>query len=410
MRALSPLFPRLSAVLLALVLAACGGTPSEKKVDTVPDAGNPDAGAPDAGGPDAGAPDSGSPDAGSPDAGSPDAGEPDRVMPDNLSELGLFTGSPSDGGMHPVAGNVPYTLTAPLFSDYAVKSRTLFVPPGKAARYDAKAVLDLPVGTFITKTFSYPADMRAPTQAVRAVETRVLIRQPSGWEAYPYLWNADQTEATMAAGGRVVPVEFIDLHGVTQKISYLVPSRNQCLTCHHLQNATGEQVMLPIGVKARYLNRTNTYDGVEVNQLQHLAQLGRLEGLPALADVPHAPDPFDSTQADLSTRARTYLDINCAHCHNPQGTAGITSRLFLNIDNVDLFNLGECKRPGSAGSGVGGEFDIVPGDHATSILWYRMDTTESGKMMPQIGRSLRHEEGSKLLADWIDSLSPRPCK
>lgn len=54
-------------------------------------------------------------------------------------------------------------------------------------------------------------------------------------------------------------------------------------------------------------------------------------------------------------------------------------------------------------------FDLVPGDHTASILWFRMQTTESGKMMPAIGRALRHAEGADLIAAWIDSLPPRDC-
>ncbi|MCY1036270.1 hypothetical protein OV207_32845 [Corallococcus sp. BB11-1] len=403
--------PRLSVVLLALVLAACGSSdpeaPGPDAGTSVPDAGTADAGVPDSGVPDAGPEDAGVPDAGAPDAGPDDAGP--LVIPNVLSGFGLFTGSPADGGLVPVEGNVPYTLSTPLFSDYSVKLRTLSIPAGKVAHYEPNEALDLPVGTLISKTFAFPADLRKPDQDVRYIETRILVRQPSGWEAWPYVWNT-QTEATLATGGRSRDVTFIDLEGNTRAFKYSVPSKNQCQQCHHLQDEAGEQVMHPIGVKARYLNHTNTYGGAERNQLEYLASLGKLDGLPAVAERPKAPDAFNPAAADLATRARTYLDINCAHCHNPKGTAGITSQLFLNIDNTNLFTLGECKRPGSAGSGVGGEFDIVPGNHAESILWYRMHTEESGKMMPQIGRVVHHAEGSKLVADWIDSLPAKTCK
>ncbi|NPC86834.1 hypothetical protein HPC49_52710, partial [Pyxidicoccus fallax] len=369
----------------------------------------------DAGG-DSGIPDAGEDgDAGTPDGGG-DAGPgvPDGsvVIPNSLSGFGLFTGSPADGGLKPVAGNVPYELTTPLFSDYAVKSRTLHVPPGKAAGYHARDVLDLPVGTLITKTFAFPADLREPDKDVRVIETRVLVRQPGGWEAYPYFWNEAQTEATLANGGRVVrDVQLIDEQGVTRKFDYLVPSKNQCLKCHHVLDGAQNQVMVPIGVKARYLNREHTYgDGQTRNQLQHLAGLGMLTGLPPLPEVPHAPDAFDSEAADLDTRARTYLDINCAHCHNPKSQAGETSRLFLDIATMDKFSLGICKRPGSAGSGVGGEFDIVPGSPSVSILWYRLNTEESGKMMPELGRAIRHDQGSQLIFDWIDAMPDRSCE
>ncbi|MFP2908873.1 SO2930 family diheme c-type cytochrome [Pyxidicoccus sp. 3LFB2] len=415
----------LATVLLTAALASCSGgedpppSPSGDAGTSVPDdSGTPpvDSGTPDAGvdaGVDSGTPDAGD-DAGTPDAGDAGPGLPDGsvVIPTSLSELGLFTGSPATGGLQPVEGNVPYALTTPLFSDYSLKSRTLYIPPGKTAGYRASDLLDLPVGTLITKTFSFPADLREPEKNVRVIETRVLVRQPGGWEAYPYFWNAAQTEATLAIGGRLVrDIELIDEAGVTRKFDYLVPSKNQCSMCHHVLDSAQNQVLLPIGVKARYLNRDHDYGGQPRNQLQHLVDLGKLTGLPA-ANVPRAPDAFNEAEADLGLRARTYLDINCAHCHRQNSTAGDTSRMFLDLDSTATLNLnmGVCKRPGSAGSGVGGEFDIVPGDHSVSILWYRMNTEESGKMMPQIGRALRHDQGSQLVADWIDSMPARSCK
>ena len=425
----------LAAVLLTAALASCSGgedppPPGADAGDASPDAGSPpaDSGTPDAGvdagedggtpdagdGGDAGTPDSGSgtPDGG--DAGTADGGDAGATWPPLLlSELGLFTGSPADGGLQPVEGNVPYTLTTPLFSDYALKSRTLHVPPGKTAGYRAQDVFDLPVGTLITKTFSFPADLREPEKNVRVIETRVLMRRPDGWEAYPYFWNEAQTEAALANGGRVVRnVQLIGEDGVRRTFDYRVPSKNECQKCHHVLGTGGTQVMVPIGVKARYLNRDHTYGGQPRNQLQHLADLGKLVELPALEQVPRAPDAFNPAEADLDARARTYLDINCAHCHSAKAQAGDTSRLFLDFGSTaePSLNMGVCKRPGSAGSGVGGEFDIVPGDHSVSILWYRMHTEESGKMMPELGRALRHAEGSRLVADWIDAMPADDCK
>jgi len=54
------------------------------------------------------------------------------------------------------AGVTAYDLNTPLFSDYAHKLRTVWMPNGAAAKYDANAAFDFPVGTIITKTFDYP--------------------------------------------------------------------------------------------------------------------------------------------------------------------------------------------------------------------------------------------------------------
>jgi uncharacterized repeat protein (TIGR03806 family) len=408
---------RVRVLLPLLVACACGEparAPDSGPPDT-PDASSADAAVEDAGLPDAGAPDAGAPDAGPPDAGHdagvrlPDGGLPALVVPSKLSGLGLFQAVPIvDGGLQFAADLIPYELSTALFSDYAVKTRTLRIPEG-AAKWSDHEVLDFPVGTVITKTFAYPADFRSPTQNIRVLETRLLVRQPTGWEAFPFVWDTAQQEATFAPGGRVLNVTFLDADGGTVDTPYLVPSKNQCQECHHLVGQPGQQVIHPIGPKARYLNFETTVGGVAQNQLERLAALGKLTGLPPAAQRPRAIRAFVSADGTLEERARTFLDINCAHCHRPESTAGITSRLFLDIATTDRFHLGECKRPGSAGNDVGGTFDILPGDHTGSILWFRFQTTESGKMMPAIGRALRFNAGADLLAEWIDSLPPRDC-
>ena len=88
----------------------------------------------------------------------------------------------------------------------------------------------------------------------------------------------------------------------------------------------------------------------------------------------------------------------------------MTSQLFLDQANTDLFHLGMCKRPGSAGVGNGGfTFDIVPGSPDTSILYFRTDTTKLGAMMPLLGRSLTHERGAELLHAWIAAMPMTDC-
>ena len=141
--------------------------------------------------------------------------------------------------------------------------------------------------------------------------------------------------------------------------------------------------------------------------------------LAALAEEPAAFD-FARLRAEgvgglsaeeIERGARDYLDINCAHCHNPRGVQGVTSQLFLQHDAEDAFRLGVCKRPGSAGEGTGGlTFDIVPGDPDQSILVFRMETEEVGAMMPLLGRSLAHDEGVELVRAWIAAMEPRVCE
>ncbi|MBD3648037.1 MAG: hypothetical protein HUJ31_11435, partial [Pseudomonadales bacterium] len=106
----------------------------------------------------------------------------------------------------------------------------------------------------------------------------------------------------------------------------------------------------------------------------------------------------------LEVRARDYLDINCGHCHSPTGSAD-TSGLFLHAAETSLRRLGVCKPPIAAGRGSGGRsVSIWPGRPEASIMVYRMEATDPGTLMPELGRSLVHEEGVQLIAEWIRSL------
>ena len=79
-----------------------------------------------------------------------------------------------------------------------------------------------------------------------------------------------------------------------------------------------------------------------------------------------------------------------------------TSGLDLSIEATSGPELGVCKLPIAAGSGTGGRlFSIVPGDPDASILLHRVETTNPGAMMPELGRSLQHREGAELLREWI---------
>jgi len=337
--------------------------------------------------------------------------------PMRLSEMNLFRW---DGGAFTYNARVlAYELNTPLFSDYSLKDRALYVPEGQAMTFTEGGVFDMPVGTAIVKTFSFPADFRAPTEDVTLVETRVLIHTASGWQAWPYLWNEEQTDATLTPSGRVQELSFVDEAGETQTSSYLVPQRNQCQQCHERQTPDGEDTFItPIGPTARNLHRDFPYEAGTTNQLQAFADEGMLTGLPALESIGAARD-FDEVRANvdtlsgeaLDTAARDYLDVNCAHCHNPLGVQGETSQLFLNWDNTDEFRLGVCKRPGSAGAGTGGlTYDIVPGSPDDSILVFRVETTEVGAMMPLIGRSLQHETGARLVRRWVESMPVNTCE
>lgn len=54
----------------------------------------------------------------------------------------------SEGEMAAQPGVTPYELNTPLFSDYAEKRRTVWMPAGKSAAYDPDQAFDFPTGPF----------------------------------------------------------------------------------------------------------------------------------------------------------------------------------------------------------------------------------------------------------------------
>jgi uncharacterized repeat protein (TIGR03806 family) len=311
----------------------------------------------------------------------------DADYKENLSDYGFFKGTLKE--QIPSDGVVLYTLNSPLFSDYASKLRFVKLPTGQSVSYNPDSVLQFPVGTAIVKTFYYPIDERNPKKGRRLMETRVLLHEPKGWVALPYIWNKEQTDAVLEVAGGSDQVSWIDGAGKKQSFEYQVPNMNQCKGCHERSGK-----MTPIGPSVRQLN-----DG---QQLQHWETAGLLKGLPK--DHIPALVNYSDASASLDDRVKAYLDINCAHCHNPTGPAR-SSGLYLTWDSKDRTAYGFLKPPVAAGRGSGNlSYDIVPGKPEQSILHYRMASRDPGVMMPELGRQLTHHEGVELVRSWIASL------
>ncbi len=312
-----------------------------------------------------------------------------------------------------------YTLNTPLFSDYALKLRTIWMPPGESAEYRAEGPFLFPVGTILSKTFYYPA---APPSgdgilavgkvtareelphglleldAYRLIETRLLVRYADGWRAFPYVWNAAQSEAVLSVAGDLQALRFES--GVA--FTYVVPDTNQCAGCHVTDHAS--KALRPLGPKAWQLNR-NIAGAAPANQLDRWVADGLLAGAPAT--YPEGID-WSRPAAGIHDRATAYLDANCAHCHNDRGPAD-TSALDLRLGVLPGRATGICKPPVAVGRGSGDRpYDIWPGRPGESILLYRMQHTDPAIAMPELGRSTVHAEAVGLLSDWIEAL-PGDC-
>ncbi len=291
-----------------------------------------------------------------------------------LSELNLFEGPVANLKFNRTVDE--YNLATPLYTDYSYKLRSISIPKDSKMTYTGEGLLSFPDNTIISKTFYYLNDERNPSAGRQMIETRLLIKKNGIWEMGNYIWNAEQTDAELSLDGPIVPVNWIDKTGANRSVNYLVPIMVNCIQCHSNNNT-----ITPIGPKSRNLNFVKN----GVNSLQNLIDKGLLEGAPSISEIESLPVWSDTSFA-LSERARAYMDVNCAHCHQPGGLhdANIGVRPDFRYEtsftnsNIDPFK-----------ADIRNRVDIDPA---------------FGPSMPLVGITVKHAEGVQLIQDYIDSL------
>jgi len=323
--------------------------------------------------------------------------------PLRLSDWQLFAIDASE--LVPSESSVVFRPNNPLFTDYAHKLRTLWIPAGLQAEIIDDEI-DYPVGTVLSKTFYYPrassttlakvADsglQRINLRENQLIETRLLVRKADGWDAFPYVWNEEQSEAFLRVAGASKAVSLVEPQGETNDFTYFVPNENQCAGCHTTEHPDGD--MHPLGAIFSQLN---------TNQSSALEQMLAHGWLSDTSNFPRV-ESWQDTTAPLPERALAYLNMQCGHCHNPDGAAD-TSGLILDNSQTPAINRGVCKPPVAAGGGSGNlRYSIVPGQPEESILLYRMRSDKPDEMMPELGRSLIHSEGVDLISRWIAEMA-----
>jgi uncharacterized repeat protein (TIGR03806 family) len=264
-------------------------------------------------------------------------------------------------------------LSSQLFTDHAHKQRLVKLPEGEQIKKQNDGSLDFPEGTVLVKTFFYYNDERDTSLGKRLIESRLLIKENNAWNIATYIWNNDQTDAELAINGSDLDLSWTDKTGSNLSTRYHIPSQNECMTCHQ-----SNSVLSPIGPTLRNLNRTVNRFGKDVNQISYLQSLDILDRF-HLDSIPQIVD-YKNVDELESLRARAYLDMNCAHCHNPSGWDATKQRRFdfryeIPLEQTGLLTKGE------------------------KVL----RTMVNGKM-PFIGTTMPDHKGIELVKAYINSL------
>lgn len=315
---------------------------------------------------------------------------PGSVVPvEHLSELGIFEGDIAR--QVPRSGFVEYDVNASLYADGARKRRFVYIPAG--ARIQTRSDRwELPVGSYLVKTFSFPRDLRNPAVGERLIETRFMVLTEDGFMPSTYVWNEAQTDASASSGDLDVPVSFFDEQGARRNLVFHVPSPGQCAACH-----AGRA----LGFRSRQLDHVAEYADGTHDQISHFMAQGLIDRPPpahVLLSDPRGDGP-------LAARARSYLDANCSHCHGEGGSAERTG-LFWDLGHTTSAELPSCRptRPVEGRDRV-----LVPGHPEQSEFLARMRIGNPRLHMPRGPSKLADPAGIALISAWVAALPAVTC-
>jgi hypothetical protein len=307
------------------------------------------------------------------DAGSCDldlAGEPTELRCTGLySDFASLTIAPDvhvyDPGLH-------------LWSDGAVKTRWVYLPPGTKIDTTNMDEWVFPVGTKFWKQF-----------VVKGVvtETRLLHKTgPNTWYPTTYYWEPGGTTTTELTTGALN----------VNDSGYEIPSQFECKACH--QGRTD----FVLGFEAVSLSSPGA-SGLPISTLQS-------QGL--LTAPPSTPITVPGTATESA--ALGYLHANCGiACHNPDNGAARSTGFFMRLNVSELASVSQTDTVKTGWNMPTVAFLRVPDriaqcDPSSSCVYFRMSHRDgvadaaSGTQMPPIDTHQVDPTGEAVIAAWIN--------
>jgi hypothetical protein len=265
-----------------------------------------------------------------------------------------------------------------LWSDGAVKTRWISLPPGTVIDTTNMDEWKFPVGTKLWKQFVVNGEL---------IETRLIHKVANGaWYPTTYQWSGD--------GGATSELTSGELNA--NDAGYEIPSQFKCMQCHQ------GRADFVLGFEAVSLSSPGA-SGMTIQDLEN-AHL--------LSAPPTAPLTVPGNAVESA--ALGYLHTNCGiTCHNPGGGLANTTGFFMRLE---ASKLGSVQATDTYTTGWNVEtlgFKAVPDrlsqcSPATSCVYYRMSHRDLvadasvGTQMPPIDTHQIDPTGLATVAAWIN--------
>lgn len=311
-------------------------------------------------------------------------GEP---LPPTLSETGAFADLET---LTPHAGIVPYALNVPFWSDGALKDRWFSVPdPEQRIGFHSTDPWSFPVGTIWIKHFELER-VRGQPESRQRLETRFLVRREQGVHGFTYRWT-DPTHAALVDESGMDEAFTVRDGDLERTQIWRYPSRSECLQCHTPAGGWA------LGFHTAQLNREVSSGESVTNQIALLAGAGYFDvspsghaGLPALASA-------EDETSSVEWRVRSWLEVNCAQCHQPGGTAlgNWDARARSPLSATGLIDGLLSDDEGDAANRL-----VVRGEPDLSMVHARVVRLGAGRM-PPLASGVVDDVSVALLRRWI---------
>lgn len=316
-------------------------------------------------------------------------------FPRRLSETGIFQSTPKQ---LPAEGVIRFSINHPMWQDGATAEHYLSLPnDAKVTVYDTpqpltnmamfSSRLHYPAGTVLAKSIRWKE---------RLIETQLLHFDGSRWYGYSYIWNQDQTDAELA------PREGKELMLDTDSMKrWRVHSRTECFQCH---NPWPETTLAFTPEQLHQTARGADSTWLQLQKMGYVQTLNSQQEPIAAENCVRIALRLDA-DASIDDRARSYLHVNCAHCHQFGAGTGVAIVVRRPDPLEETKMISKVPEKGSLGLN---EAKIVePGEPDRSILLYRMASSSVGRM-PHIGSREVDFGAVALIAQWINELK-RPA-